>query len=335
MKQSLQIIILFITTLILGLMLGININQFSATSKKLPTPEYNGELQAYQLLFDKAETLKNNGSCKKGTPDLMTSPLIVPAGDYCLEDQLFTLTSGTARFYKLGSLSKNVIINDGNLINILSGLSWLFTQGNTDETLPMKDRLIKASHSKLSLRCNFVSDVAEYLLSEIGYQTRPIMMYSFTEPGQAGNQSHWLFEVKHNNQWILVDLPGNTLFKNTQNKLLSGYETVQLLKEGTTIHFKPLATDPLFDVSGFSDQDYDYTLFIENIYGTTQQVENWYKRIFQGFFISDKLNHTSLSYTYNKNSKEEESYNFIRSKYSGRAQLKELPKKVFLERFYP
>lgn len=288
-RSSLKTVLLFITACTLGFSLNhfLNTQELSKKEDQQTAPQYTGEPQAYQLLFDSVTNLTSEGKCEnKNWKDL---PFIISPGQYCINNQQFTLTQGLVRFYQLGVYNQSHLINDGKLIHILSALSWITAHGSKDENKTPDELLSAAIKQKLSLRCNYVTDFSRRILHQLGYQTRLVRLYSFKPDQESGNQSHITFEVQDKNGvWLLADISGNHVFKNKQQLWMNALDMTDAVNHHfNQIEFVSLASDPKFDATGFIDAHFNYTFFIERIYASNQQLMQWYQDVFEAVLIQD------------------------------------------------
>lgn len=334
-SNNLTVIILFLVALTLGFGLGKTFTEFSSQTasetEEPPAPEYYGEQQAYQLLFESVTNLTPQKSCTN--QDWKNLPLVIKPGNYCIDGNLYSLTNGLVRFYKLGDYNQSHIINNGNLTHILSALAWITTHGSQDEGKTIEQLIQSAKTQKLSLRCNFVSNFSREILKNLGYETRTVRLFSFNTNQEPGNQSHVAFEVKDKNKnWIFADLSGNHLFKSPDNQWMNALETTDRLKNSfNTVKFIPLASDPKFDATGFHDTHFNYTFFIERIYASETQLKKWYNDIFQGIFIQDNASHNF--YYPNDSQTEQEAYHQLTN--GPKLKIIGLPRKELVEKLYP
>ncbi|MBX2860936.1 MAG: transglutaminase-like domain-containing protein [Vampirovibrio sp.] len=236
-------------------------------------------LHAYAVGLSGIDSITPGQACQKKHNQELA--LIVQPGSHCLYGHQFSLTHGGLRLYKPHSVSQYLIVNDGNLLNILSAIAWTTSHGNVDDGKPTAQLAQAAQTRKLSMTCAFITNFAATLLNQLGYPTRTVTGLA-TEDWNNYDNSHVLLEVKDkDDQWILVDLDNNRVFRNKKGQLMNAWEVFHQFKNKTfTGTIVPIAHDTHADVLGFRDPEtgYPFDFWVEGGLSDETALRQWYEK---------------------------------------------------------
>lgn len=226
---------------------------------------------------------------------------------------------GLYRFVYPPKENQQRIVYDGNLDTLLSGLSWIITFGNYDDSKSNDELTLKAQESKLIITCGRASVWTHDILNKFGVKSRIVTSLTLDEWNSYDN-GHTLIEVyrKDYNKWVVYDLDQNVYFER-KGTPLSFFEFSNYSSSGS-YEIKYISDDVGADISNFltEDKKYNYAFFAESLTAFPKQ---WYKRAIQVPMIQDG----DYYYFFNNNRSRIESYS---------DNYKYMRKDRFMERFY-
>lgn len=219
--------------------------------------------------------------------DPLPPTLVIEPGEYSFLGQRFLLhEEGLYRFIAPPHASEQRIVYRENTDALLSGLSWIASHGNRDNSLPATSLIAKAMQEKIVVTCGIISRVARSVLLDHGVDSRIVATLTLDDWNSYDN-GHTMLEVFHprEGRWLLYDLDTNRYFvdPDTQNVLNliefvdrvadRDYEMVSISSsiEGAIGHFT-------------SGDKYSYDFFSETMFA---DVETWYERVVQVMLIED------------------------------------------------
>lgn len=213
-------------------------------------------------------------------------PLVIEPGEYCIKGINIFVQKGGVRILKVPDYSRYHIVDDGNVINLVSAISWAVTHGNADNQLGLEKLISQARSRKLSLTCSVVSLLARHLLNERGYASRLVLGLTLDDWNTYDN-GHTLLEVQGSDKkWILVDLDNNLVFRNN-GAYMNALQVFSSVHAGTVEDkLAYIARDSWLDTSGFNDRSgFNYSFYAEKVLYSRSSLVNWYRRVLQVLLI--------------------------------------------------
>lgn len=249
--------------------------------------------------------------------------LIIKPGKYNIYGDTYILTDeGLYRFIYPKKEVQQRIVYDNDLDALLSGLSWIHSHGTYDNCVSPEALTSKATNSKLSMTCMYISKWAHYILNNHGIKSRFIgamTLDNWTE----GSVGHNLIEIYREDykKWVLYDLDNNVYFLHNKTPL-SMVEFSDYYKS-EDYELKYISGDVNCDILNHKsispDNGFIFSCDIANNEKTLKKI---YKRLMQVTFINDG----NYSYYFNDaNCSRVESY-------ENNAEY--ITKDEFIEKFY-
>ena len=214
--------------------------------------------------------------------------LVIPPGIYEFAGNAYNLSEeGLYRFLYPGIRNEQRIVYKNDLDALMSGIAYITSHGNYDDLKFFDEKYNIALHRKLVVTCGSVSSFAHQILKGHGIKSRLVGGTTLEERNTYDN-GHSLIEVykENENKWVLYDLDNNVMFTDgIQN--LSLFEFAQVVNtDNYTIIY--LANDIKGSVLGFVGDGYDYSLYMEKIYSSEEELRQWYKRVMMVTAIEDQ-----------------------------------------------
>ena len=212
--------------------------------------------------------------------------LIIPPGRYKVNGKLYDCENeGLYRFVYPFKNNQQRIVYKRTLLAILSGIAWIASHGNSDNSKSLDQLTSEALKSKLSINCGPISSWANYLLNDVGVKSRKVGALTLEEWNSYDN-GHAMIEVyrgKHGG-WELYDLDNNGYFTHN-GSMLSLIDFVKCVNLGE-YEINDIANDIRLDVSGMKHKmsGYDFALFSESAVFAESgggKLRKWYKRVIQ------------------------------------------------------
>ena len=201
---------------------------------------YSSQPYAYYAFMTSVIPIQPDETPAAGTPALPDS-LIIPPGKYMYAGYQYDFSKEGLYRLMISSDQQERIVFRKNIDAVLSGISWIATGGTNDLGLSEAQKTIKAKTEKLSIYCSGVSSWANYLLSNLGINSRVI---SF-----VGTESHDVIEVRRDDyqRWVVYDLNSNAYFSYNNTPLSFG-EIVSAITNGSGYDVQLLANDASVDL---------------------------------------------------------------------------------------
>ncbi|MBS1772877.1 MAG: hypothetical protein JST82_08450 [Bacteroidetes bacterium] len=223
---------------------------------------------------------------KENTP-FLPQQLIIQPGIYKAGNNAIDMRK--EGLYRIIFPEKNnyqIIVYNHNLRALLSALAWIHTHGDIDNKSSWTQLCDKATHDKIYLTCSHIADFTCKVLNAQGYKTR-IVGGIASDMKNGLDDEHTLIEVfdKEANKWIVADIDNNSLFKSKNNETLLSFKEFRDALYTDNVKQVLISKDVKFDISGFKSL-HNYTMgFIMERRNNSEQLLNWYRRIFKTMII--------------------------------------------------
>lgn len=233
----------------------------------------NKEVIAYRCLFEECEDVP---ICVECTYEILPDTLIVKCGNYKVFDNIYSLNkNGLYRFIQLCGNSRQVIVYEGDVDDLMSALSWITVHGNDDNALSLKEKYYKALHQKLVINCGHVALWASAILCEEGIKNRIVTTLTLDEWNSYDN-GHTMLEVYKENigQWAVYDIDNGLAFYSESNSM----NILELCE--AVCQEKPYQIQQLSSAARYANSSEYYLLVEKDLSGETN-IRKWFKRVLQ------------------------------------------------------
>jgi hypothetical protein len=278
----------------------------------------------YHALFTNVTTIIPNDTQLNSKK--IPNKLIISSGFYQFDGNIYDLhEEGLYRFISpLKQNEQRIIFSGKNIDALISGVSWIYSHGNSDNDKGFEEINNKALNSKIFGTCGAISTWIYGVLESQNIKSRIVHTLTLNEWNTYDN-GHTMIEVYHDDfkKWVLYDLDNNAYFSKNEIPL-SLIEFIDAVKsDDYEVHL--LASDTRLDVSNFNAKNnYDFSFFAEGIYANENTKKNWYKRVIQVPMIEED----KFSYFMTNNDEERKRVESYASYY------KYLSLDEFLNKFY-
>ena len=258
-----------------------------------------------------------------GSTELPNS-LIIRPGKFKFDEKTYDLNrEGLYRFVYPGKENHQRIVYEKNIDALLSGISWIYSHGNSDDNKTYQEINEKALYSKIFATCGSISEWAKKILEENNIKARIVSSLTL-EQWNSYDNGHILLEVYRNDfkKWVVYDLDNNSFFSTNGTPLSLIEFSTQSAVSDYMINY--LASNSNVDVANFVDgkTNYDYAFLMEARFANENSRKQWYKRVMQVPLIGDG----KFNYFFNDSD--------ISRVMSYSSYYKHMNKEQFLKQFY-
>lgn len=276
-RKKLFLVLIPITIIIGFSFLVLNLNFFEGTH---PERQVENKPFAYRAFMTEIyPILSSNNIDSLSLPDT----LIISSGKYNFYNYTFDLNEeGLYRFIFVDQINQQRIVYDGgNPDVLLSGVTWIYSHGNSDNSKSTEIINKEALSRKIFGTCGSISNWIQQLLDKHNLESRVVATLTLDQWNSYDN-GHTMIEVFRNDygKWVVYDLDNNAYFLK-DNKPLSLIEFVESVKNDD-YDIKFLASDTTLDISNFkSSSEFDFAFFSEGITANENTLRNWYQHVIQ------------------------------------------------------
>jgi len=207
--------------------------------------------------------------------------LIIPPGNYRVQGQTYALTEeGLYRFLCPLPLKDNQqrIVYAGDPVTLISSVCWLNTHGGRHDAVPNEALMEIAKMEKLIITCGKASLFCVYVLSQYGIPARMVQASTREEPNSY-DMGHALMEAQVDGKWALFDIDAHVALRHN-GKRLSLIEALEWI-EKDDYDLEGLSHAVCTAIGSFSEDGYDYSLYMETNFSSEVLLRRWYRRVMQ------------------------------------------------------
>lgn len=226
----------------------------------------------------------------------LPNSLIIRPGKFQFGGKTYNLNKeGLYRFVYPGKENQQRIVYEKNIDALLSGISWIYSHGNSDDNKTYQEINEKALYSKIFATCGSISEWAKKILDDNNIRSRIVSSLTLDQWNSYDN-GHILLEVykKDLKKWVVYDLDNNSFFSKNGIPLSLIEFSVHSINSDYKINY--LASNVNVDIANFVDDktNYDYAFLMEARFANENSRKQWYKRVMQVPLIGDdKFNYFS------------------------------------------
>lgn len=261
---------------------------------------------------------------RRGAGRSLPRTLVIPPGIYRVHGRNYRLRDeGLYRFLFPGKSNYQRIVYRRDVRALLSGLSWISTHGSLDNLKPHSELRRLALTQKLIVTCGKIAEFGRQMLERVGIRAR-LARTKTLQTLNTYDTGHVLLEVHLDGKWTLVDLDCNRMFRRN-GKRLSLLECTEAVAVND-FQLELLSAATATSIGGFTEDGYDYGMFMETTLGTEAWIRHWYRRILMvPIFRADGLVYV-LADGSERRRKIEQAYPEMKSRF--------LSRREFVQKFY-
>jgi hypothetical protein len=217
---------------------------------------------------------------------IFDNSLIFEPGIYKINNKEYDFSrEGLYRVFDFNGNSRQILIYEKDIHQLISSLSWIIHQGHQDHNLSYSEKFDKLKNYKLSLSCGHAVNFAINFLSQLGINARQISTFAFKDLNGL-TDSHVFLEVFRNDikKWTLYDLANNIYLTSKKGDQYTFLEFYNNFNRKNFLLGK-LSNDTFIDTQSFKIKNINFSNFYESLLGSDNQVIDWYEKILQIPFI--------------------------------------------------
>lgn len=169
----------------------------------------------------------------------------------------------------------------------ISAISWNHIHGSSTEYgfdgTAMQNMSNVGRYRKWSARCGYMAALGAWLFPQLGVSAR-VLNVTTVGPLNGYDDGHVIFETLHSGEWRMWDITNGCYFRNASGKHLSTADLIAHIANGSPMPERvrlDYDTKYSHDAVPVGTGLLDMGLYWQRTLETQEQIEAWYRRIFQ------------------------------------------------------